>query len=117
MTRRLLTATAVFFASSLIVPNIGHAQTFKVEKFDIKGDGGTDYVAVEAASGRAFVSRGTHMMVIEGATGKVLGDIPNTPGVHGAGIVASKTGTLLAQDRENNGREPDDYPQGLSGSH
>jgi DNA-binding beta-propeller fold protein YncE len=27
------------------------------------------------------------MMVVEGATGKVLGDIPNTPGVHGAGLV------------------------------
>ncbi len=33
----------------------------------------------------------THMMVVEGATGKVLGDIPNTPGVHGAGI-ATKAG-------------------------
>ena len=31
------------------------------------------------------------MMVIDGATGKVLGDIPNTPGVHGAGI-ATKAG-------------------------
>ena len=31
------------------------------------------------------------MMVVEGATGKVLGDIPNTPGVHGAGI-ATKHG-------------------------
>jgi DNA-binding beta-propeller fold protein YncE len=70
---------------------IGHAQTFKVEKFDIKGDGGTDYVAVEPATGRVFVSRGTHMMVVEGSTGKVLGDIPNTPGVHGAGI-ATKAG-------------------------
>jgi hypothetical protein len=40
MTRRLLTASAVFSASSLAVPGIGHAQTFKVEKFDIKGDGG-----------------------------------------------------------------------------
>ena len=53
MTRRFLTATAVLFASSL-----AHAQTFKVEKFDIKGDGGTDYVAVEASTGRVFVSRG-----------------------------------------------------------
>src|SRR5437879_10747128 len=67
--------------------SVGHAQTFKVEKFDIKGDGGTDYVAVEAATGRVFVSRATHMMVVDGATGKVLGDIPNTPGVHGAGLV------------------------------
>jgi DNA-binding beta-propeller fold protein YncE len=91
MPPRSLTTLAVLFASSLGVPNIGHAQMFKVEKFDIKGDGGTDYVAVEAATGRVFVSRGTHMMVVEGATGKVLSDIANTPGVHGAGI-ATKAG-------------------------
>jgi hypothetical protein len=60
MTRRLLTALAVLFAISLAAPNIGHAQTFKVEKFDIKGEGGTDYVAVEAATGRVFVSRSSH---------------------------------------------------------
>jgi len=75
----------------LAMPRASDAQTFKVDKFDIKGDGGTDYVAVEAATGRVFVSRATHMMVVEGATGKVLGDIPNTPGVHGAGI-ATKAG-------------------------
>jgi DNA-binding beta-propeller fold protein YncE len=87
MTRRLMTtAFAVLFIISLAAPSIGYAQTFKVEKFDIKGDGGTDYVAVESATGRVFVSRSSHMMVIEGATGKVLGDIQNTPGVHGAGF-------------------------------
>ena len=91
MTKHLLTASAILFASSLAMTNIGQAQTFKVEKFDIKGDGGTDYVAAEAATGRVFVSRANHMMVVEGATGKVLGDIPNTPGVHGAGI-ATKSG-------------------------
>ena len=91
MIKRLLTVTLVLIAISLVAPNIGRTQTFKVEKFDIKGDGGTDYVAVESATGRVFVSRGTHMMVVEGATGKVLGDILNTPGVHGAGI-ATKAG-------------------------
>ena len=91
MTRRFLTALAVLSAVSLAAPGSAHAQTFKVEKFDIKGDGGTDYVAVEAATGRVFVSRATHMMVIDGATGKVLGDILNTPGVHGAGM-ATKAG-------------------------
>lgn len=91
MIRRSLTVTALVFASVLAAPISGRAQTFKVEKFDIKGDGGTDYVAVESGTGRVFVSRGTHMMVVEGATGKVLGDIPNTPGVHGAGI-ATKAG-------------------------
>jgi DNA-binding beta-propeller fold protein YncE len=91
MIRRSLAAAAVLFTSILAAPRMGHAQPFKVEKFDIKGDGGTDYVTVEPATGRVFVSRGTHMMVVEGATGKVLGDIPNTPGVHGAGI-ATKAG-------------------------
>src|SRR6202521_2067132 len=91
MTRHLLTVLAFLSATSLAAPGVGHAQTFKVEKFDIKGDGGTDYVAVEAATGRVFVSRATHMMVVDGATGKVLGDIPDTPGVHVAGI-ATKDG-------------------------
>src|ERR1700759_5436110 len=91
MTKRSLTVLPILFASSLAVPAIGYAQTFKMEKFDIKGDGGTDYIAVEAATGRVFVSRANHMMVVEGPTGKVLGDIPNTPGVHGAGI-ATKSG-------------------------
>src|SRR3954452_19825695 len=84
----------ILIASALVASiNIaaGSAQTFKVEKFDIKGDGGTDYVAVQPETGRVFVSRGTHMMVVEGASGKVVGDIPNTPGVHGAGI-ATKAG-------------------------
>jgi DNA-binding beta-propeller fold protein YncE len=74
-----------------VLPTVVLAQAFKVEKFDIKGDGGTDYVAVEAATGRVFVSRGTHMMVVDGATGRVVGDIPDTPRVHGAGI-ATKAG-------------------------
>src|SRR5499426_4350499 len=91
MTRRLITVLAVLFATGLAVPGIGHAQGFKVEKFGIKGDGGTDYVTAEAATGRVFVSRGDHIMVVDGATGKVVGDISNTPGVHGAGI-ATKAG-------------------------
>src|SRR3954462_4213146 len=91
MTKCLTMAFVALFATMIVATGIGQAQTFKVEKFDIKGDGGTDYIAVESATGRAFVSRANHMMVVEGATGKVLGDIPNTPGVHGAGL-ATKAG-------------------------
>ena len=71
MTKRMLSLVAVVACLSVASSGLGRAQTFKVEKFDIKGDGGTDYVAVEAATGRVFVSRGTHMMVVDGATGKV----------------------------------------------
>jgi DNA-binding beta-propeller fold protein YncE len=91
MKRIFLTSLVLVAAARLAAPLVAQAPTFKVEKFDIKGEGGTDYVSVEAATGRVFVSRSTHVMVVEGATGKVLGDIPNTPGVHGAGI-ATKAG-------------------------
>ncbi len=91
MNRELLVALAFLSAANVAAPRVGHAQAFKVEKFDIKGEGGTDYVTAEAGTGRVFVSRSTHVMVIEGATGKVVGDIPNTPGVRGAGI-APKAG-------------------------
>src|SRR6476660_9554798 len=91
MTRPVLTALALLSIAGLAAPRIGQAQSFKVEKFDIKGEGGTDYLTVETATGRVFVSRADHVMVVEGATGKVLGDIPNTPRVHGVGI-APKAG-------------------------
>src|SRR3954453_1091998 len=89
MVTRVLVVLTVLSAASVARPAAAHAPTFKVEKFDIKGDGGTDYVTIEPATGRVFVSRSSHVMVVDGATGKVLGDIPNTPGVHGAGIVTS----------------------------
>jgi DNA-binding beta-propeller fold protein YncE len=91
MFKHPLTVVTVLCAASVAASTLAYAQTFKVQKVDIKGDGGTDYVTVESATGRVFVSRSTHMMVVEGATGKIIGDIPNTPGVHGVGI-ASRAG-------------------------
>src|SRR5207248_562191 len=91
MTQRLLSALSLLSVFACAATAAAQAPAFKVEKFDIKGDGGTDYVTADAATGRVFVSRATHMMVVDGATGKVLGDIPDTPGVHGAGL-APKAG-------------------------
>jgi DNA-binding beta-propeller fold protein YncE len=77
--------TALVLAAAT-VPSVAGAQTFTVAKYEIGGDGGTDYLTAEAGTGRVFVSRGTHVMVIDGATGKVVGDIPNTPRTHGIAI-------------------------------
>jgi DNA-binding beta-propeller fold protein YncE len=66
----------------------GQAQTFKVSKFSTGGEGGHDYIVAEPGTGRVFLSRDTHFMVVDGATGKVLGDIPDTPGVHGVALVS-----------------------------
>jgi len=87
MIRRLPSLAAILAAAALALPATGSAQTFKTEKFDIKGEGGTDYLVAEPGTGRVFVSRGSHVMVVDGPTGKVLGDIPNTPRMHGIGLV------------------------------
>jgi DNA-binding beta-propeller fold protein YncE len=73
----------------LAVPRMVSAQTFKVEKFTTGGEGGTDYLTADAKTGRVFVSRGTHVMIVDQATGKVIGDIPDTPRVHGIALAQS----------------------------
>ena len=79
---------ALFGAAVFALPAFSAAQTFKVDKWNIGGEGGTDYLTADPASGRVYVSRGTHVMIVDGATGKVLGDIPDTPRMHGIAIVA-----------------------------
>ena len=79
---------ALLAAGALALPALASAQTFTVTKYNIGGEGGTDYVTAEAGTGRVFVSRGTHVMVIDANTGTVLGDIMNTPRVHGVGLAA-----------------------------
>ena len=85
MSRPLLVLAAAAVASTL-GPRVAEGQNFKVAKYNIGGEGGTDYVTAEPGTGRVFVSRGTHVMVVDGATGKVLGDIPDTPRMHGIGL-------------------------------
>jgi DNA-binding beta-propeller fold protein YncE len=83
-----VTIPALLLAAALAAPAVARAQTFSVQKYSIGGDGGTDYLLAEPGTGRVFVSRSTHVMVIDGATGKVIGDIPDTPRTHGIALVA-----------------------------
>jgi DNA-binding beta-propeller fold protein YncE len=50
------------------------------------GDGGWDYVTVDGAARRLYISRSTHVMVVDIDADKVVGDIPDTPGVHGIAL-------------------------------
>ena len=54
-----------------------------VQKVTLGGEGGWDYLTVDAGARRLYISRGTHVMVVNADTLKVVGDIPNTNGVHG----------------------------------
>src|SRR5213082_1492228 len=86
MTRHSFAIPAFLISVVLASPRAGQAQTFRVETFNIGGEGGTDYLTAEPGTGRVFVSRGTHVMVVDGSSGKVLGDIPDTPRTHGIAL-------------------------------
>lgn len=66
-----------------------HAQTqWQVTKtFHVGGDGGWDYVTVDPANHRLFVTRTTHTQAIDEETGKVLADIPGQVRSHGVALV------------------------------
>lgn len=55
------------------------------------GAGGWDYLSVDPDARRLYISRSSHVMVVDADTEKVIGDIPDTNGVHGIAI-ASKLG-------------------------
>src|SRR5438876_12189670 len=91
MIKQALFVPALLLASALAWPHVSRAQTFKAAKFSIGGDGGTDYLTAEPGTGRVFVSRGTHVMVVDGPTGRIVADIPDTPRTHGIAL-APKSG-------------------------
>jgi len=71
-----------------------------VKTYTLGGDGGWDYLKLDPDSRRLYVSRGTHVMVIDADSGKSVGDIADTPGVHGIALAPD-----LGRGFTSNGRE------------
>ncbi|HEX4005259.1 MAG TPA: YncE family protein [Acidobacteriaceae bacterium] len=61
-----------------------HAQTpYQIQHtWKLGGDGGWDYLAVDPASKLLYITRGTHVMVVDTAQGKQVADIPGLHGIH-----------------------------------
>jgi YVTN family beta-propeller protein len=57
------------------------------KKIPIPGQGSWDYLTVDAAARRLYISHGTQVEVLDVDSGAIVGNIPNTPGVHGIAIV------------------------------
>ena len=57
-----------------------------VKKLQLGGEGGWDYLTVDSTARRLYISRSTHVMVVDIDTDKVVGDIADTPGVHGIAL-------------------------------
>jgi DNA-binding beta-propeller fold protein YncE len=72
-----------------VAPMMASAQgQWSVTKtFALGGDGGWDYVTVDAPGHRLFVTRATHTMAVDTESGKLLGDIAGQVRSHGVAIV------------------------------
>jgi YVTN family beta-propeller protein len=58
-----------------------------INRFKLGGEGGWDCLTFDAKNNRIFISRSTHVMVVDASTGAVVGDIPDTQGVHDIALV------------------------------
>jgi hypothetical protein len=61
-----------------------------IDSLRLGGEGGWDYLAVDTAAQRIYISRGTRVQVVDLATHAIVGEIPNTIGVHGIALVPSQ---------------------------
>jgi YVTN family beta-propeller protein len=93
--RRLRFLLPALFCLSLLVFDVValSAQTraqsgYRVlEQHKLGGEGGWDYLTIDSKTRRLYISHSTHVLVVDAETGTIIGDIPDTPGVHGIAVV------------------------------
>jgi DNA-binding beta-propeller fold protein YncE len=68
----------------------------------IGGDGNWDYLTVDSAARRLYVSHATHVVVVDLDKNTVVGDIPDTPGVHGIALAKDLDKGFISNGRGNN---------------
>jgi hypothetical protein len=84
--RRLVILLSLVSSPALVL-----AQYSIVSTFPVGGDGSWDYVVPDAANHRVFIGRQTRVMVVDEASGKLLGEVTDIHGAHGTAI-AEKSG-------------------------
>jgi YVTN family beta-propeller protein len=76
----LIALACLLSLSSISANSATHYQVTR--RYVLGGEGGWDALTYDPASKHLFISRGTHVIVVDPASGKQIGDIPDTPGVH-----------------------------------
>ena len=90
--RRPVAGLLALFAVVSVVVGANRADTptgYKLEKtVAVPGDGGWDYVTVDPAGRRVYVSHATCVEVLDADTGELKGQVTDTAGVHGIAVAA-----------------------------
>jgi YVTN family beta-propeller protein len=97
MRRLIVAALAVFPTLVLAAPTGYHI----LNEIRLGGEGGWDYLTVDSAARRLYVSHATHVVVVDLETNKVAGDIPDTPGVHGITVAPALGKGFISNGRGN----------------
>ena len=84
--RVLCLATVLSLSCALFAAPAPSGGYSVIKKISIPGTGSWDYLAVDEAARRLYVSHGTQVEVIDIDALTVVGSIPNTAGVHGIAI-------------------------------
>lgn len=72
-----------------------------IKEIPIGGDGGWDYLSIDPAAHRLYVSHGTEVVVLDLARDQIAGVITNTPGVHGVAVASDLGLGVTSIGREN----------------
>jgi len=72
-----------------------------LHEYKLAGDTGWDYLTMDASSRRLYISRGTHVQVINIDSGKLEGDITDLKGVHGIALDKSANKGYISDGRDN----------------
>src|SRR5437588_1333948 len=93
------TKRAFIFSIALLLQG---ATQYKVQaRYPVPGVGGFDYVTLDDAARRIYLSHATQVDVLDADSGKLVGTIPDTPGVHGIAIAAAFKHGFTSNGREN----------------
>jgi YVTN family beta-propeller protein len=85
--RTEIRAFLTLLATTVALVAVASGADYKVVKtWKLGGDGGWDYLTADSAGHRLFIARATRVMVIDTESGKQLGEIPDTTGVHGIAL-------------------------------
>jgi hypothetical protein len=95
---RKLIALAGCLAASIVL-QAADPNYHVVKEIQIGGEGGWDYLIVDPDAHRLYVSHATKVVVADIDSGKVVGEIPDTPGVHGFALASD-----LGRGFTSNGR-------------
>jgi len=100
--KRKLTALcfALFTAIFPHFSNAGEPYHF-IKEIPVGGDGGWDYLSVDSDARRLYVSHATKVVVIDLNKDSVIGEITNTPGVHGIAIAPKLDRGFVSVGRES----------------